>query len=160
MSVIERVSFVELIKTINSNFVDIYIGPYSPEEIKEKLANEFMRLKIYTGGEYVEWLGKVGYRTIALEDGANWVLRKSENKEAFVHVHPSRIPPLTVRVHGNAWKTVVGLLLMYPEYLTVPPDLAQANAFRRGFLNLSPVKGNENMKRVMSVYNLVVSKVF
>ncbi len=151
----ERASFLESIQSINSNFVDLYTGQYSPEEIKEKLVHELTKLKIYCESEYIEWLANSGYRTITLDDGAKWILRKSENKEAFVHVHPSRVPPLTVRVHGNAWKTVVGFLAMNSDGSCHIPTLAQINNFRKEFLDLSPVKGNENLKRVKKVLDLI-----
>lgn len=152
---IHQSKIFEAIKLINANFIDVYTGQFAPLEIQQKIANDLLERHVTNETEYQNWLGEKGFQQLELSDGSNWVLRKSEYKKAFVHIHPSRTPPLVIRFHGNAWKTVVGLLILFPENFNKTPTLAQINTFRREFLNLSPVKGFDNMKRVMSVYEFI-----
>jgi hypothetical protein len=145
----------ELVKTINANFVDVYTGKYSPAEIQELIALELNRKYIGDIKQFQQWLGPKSYQMVSLGDRSVWVLRKSEYKTAFVHIHPSRKPPMAVRIHGNALRTVAGLLILYPEYLQKVPGLERINAFRKEFLGLSPVKGHGNLQRVMKVWNMI-----
>lgn len=145
----------ESIRSINANFVDVYTGRYSPEEVQEVITKELNRRNIGNVMHFQQWLGPKHYQMLSLDDQSVWILRKSEYKAAFVHIHPSRKPPLTVRVHGNAWRTVICLLVMHPEYLKEEPPLEKINSFRQEFLGLSPVKGRENLQRVMRVWNLI-----
>lgn len=147
----------EAVKSINANFIDVYTGKFSPGEIQQKIVDNLLERNLTNETEYQNWLGGKGFQLLELSDGSNWVLRKSEYKKAFVHIHPSRTPPLVIRFHGNAWKTVVGLLILFPENFNKTPTLTQINTFRKEFLNLSPVKGTENMKRVMGVYEFILA---
>lgn len=153
---IQQTEIFEAVKSINSNFIDVYTGIFSPLEIQQEIADELWKRHVTNESVYQSWLGGKGFQMLELNDGSNWVLRKSEYKKAFVHIHPSRTPPLAIRFHGNAWKTVVGLLILFPEYLNKTPTLLQINTFRKEFLHMSPVKGIENLKRIMSVYEIIL----
>jgi hypothetical protein len=153
---IQSPEIFEVVKSINANFIDVYTGELSVLEIQLKIADELSRRNVTNESEYQTWLGEKGFQLLKLCDASSWVLRKSEHKKAFVHIHPSRTPPLAIRFHGNAWKTVVGLLILFPEYLNKIPTLLQINTFRKEFLHLSPVKGTENLKRIMSVYEIIL----
>jgi hypothetical protein len=146
-------------KNINANVVDVYTGRLSPEEIKEAITDKLTMNNIGAKNEFLNCLGPKGFREIVLPDESVWILRKGEYKEAFVHIHPSRKPPLAVRIHGNAWRTVVAFLILFPEFKTKIPTLGGINAFRKKFIGLSPVKGTGNMQRIMNVYNLIVERM-
>lgn len=149
----------DTIKSINANIVDVYTGRLSPEEIKEAIVGKLTMNNIGMIDEFLNCLGPKGFSEIVLPDESVWILRKGEYKEAFVHIHPSRKPPLAVRIHGNAWRTIIAFLIMFPEFKTKKPTLGSINAFRKEFIGLSPVKGNGNMQRIMNVYNLIVEKM-
>lgn len=150
-----RILFFEAIRSVNANFVDVYTGPISSDEIQEIIAKKLSGDQVNNNKAFEEWLGAEQFRIIALDDKSRWVLRLSEYKTEYVHIHPSRTSPMAVRVHGNAWRTVVGLLIMHSGFLNQIPDINTINKFRKEFLNLSPVKGVDNLKRVMSVYELI-----
>ena len=152
-------SMFDDVKSVNSNFVDVYTGEYTSIEIQEMIAKDLIGRNIKNETDFQHWLGVKGYRLITLSDKSMWVLRKSIFKSAYVHINPSRIPPLTFRIHGNAWKTVVGLLIIHPEFIHNVPSFGEINSFRNEYMDLSPVKGNKNLQRVMKVYELIRSYI-
>lgn len=151
----KNMDIFEKVKAINANFVDIYTGPLSPLQITESVASQLSEIGIDNEENFLQWLNPNGFRLTSLHDQSVWVIRKSEYKSAFVHIHPSRNPPLALRVHGNAWKTVLGLFIMYRNDLLVFPNLELINNFRRNYLGLSPVKGESNLVRIQKVYSLI-----
>jgi hypothetical protein len=154
-----RITMLDGIKAINANFVDVYTGHFSEDEIKQCIADQINHLefKDYEGFRY--WLGTKKYQLITLNDKSVWVVRENEQSLNAIHIHPSRKPPLTFRIYGNALKTVVGLLCMQPECLANFPSLVSVNQFRKEFLDLSPVKGVENLQRIMRFYDLIKDRL-
>lgn len=150
---------LKIVKSINANFVDVYTGQYSPLQLQELVARELGNRNIFSLQDLTQWLGVKGFQLLSLNDQSIWVIRKSEYKEALVHIHPSRTPPLAFRIHGNAWKTALLMAMEQPEYLKGLPTLREINNFRKEHLNLSPVKGNENLQRLMKAYELILSGI-
>ncbi|MDP4207645.1 MAG: hypothetical protein Q8928_02410 [Bacteroidota bacterium] len=154
-----RLIMLDRIKAVNANFVDVYTGHFSEGEIKQSIADQLNHLefKDYEGFRY--WLGTKKYQLITLNDESVWVVRESEQFLNVIHIHPSRKPPLTFRIHGNALKTVVGLLCMQPDCQIKSPSLVSVNQLRKEFLDLSPVKGVGNLQRIMRFYDLVKNQL-
>jgi hypothetical protein len=66
------------------------------------------------------------------------VLRLGD-EERFVHLHPGRWSPATVRVRGNVLKTAFLVLVHVQVHGGDPMDRAVINAVRREHLGLSPL---------------------
>ena len=141
------------IKTINSNHVDVYTGQFLPYEIIQNVTLELDKLKITNKQQFTDWLGKASYRLISLSDASVWVVREGKEDERYIHFHPARNFPNAMRIHGNSWKTVIALKLLYP--LRSNFSLSDVNEIRKKYLNLSPIKGLDGSMRLQSAFELL-----
>jgi hypothetical protein len=99
---------IEFLDSVCNNYIDIYTGNLSVEEI-ENLAFQILK----SGGvlnirEFSEWVnaGK-GYRQIKLQNDSEWILRKSEDPEKCIHLHPARTGLYSFRLKASTFKTVL-----------------------------------------------------
>jgi hypothetical protein len=84
-------------------------------------------------------LGK-DYRCLSLPDNSQWTLRLSENDEKFIHIHPSRYSPNTVRVRSSTLQTAITAIVLSELKSKSPLDINIINEAREKYLNESPVK--------------------
>ncbi len=120
--------------------MDLYHGPLSPREIADKVMVELIAAKRETPGGFREWVNTAGgYRVIEFpEDTSRWVLRAGDDAR-FVHVHPARYSPFTVRVRGTVLTTAVTALAYTGLNGGDPLSRSVVNAVRRDYLGLPPV---------------------
>ncbi|MCF8357858.1 MAG: hydantoinase B/oxoprolinase family protein [Prolixibacteraceae bacterium] len=129
---------IENIRSVNSNYVDVYTGKFEPEEIISHIKTKLDEMKVSSQEQFVAWLGKHEYRKITLSDGSGWVLREGNEPGYGIHIHPARTGPHLLRMQGNWWKTAVAIRLFYPEETDPVPELV--NRVRKELLNISPVR--------------------
>jgi len=120
--------------------MDLYHGPLSPREIADAVMAELVSARRETPGEFRKWVEAVGgYRVIEFpEDTSRWVLRAGDG-ERFVHVHPARYSPHTVRVRAPVLATAVLALAYAGLHGGDPASRPVVNAVRREYLGLPPV---------------------
>jgi len=99
-----------------------------------------------------------GYYTMTLSDRSKWVLRLGKDKQAFVHIHPARNSPFTMRVNSNILKSVLALGILVKSGDVNGLELASFNTIRTSILNLSPVKNIEEMKAVERTMKIIFNK--
>lgn len=92
--------------------IDIYAGKLSIDEIKAEVYDFLRKNNLLTAQSYNEHLEKQGdikrrgyYMTLNLSDASEITLRKGEDEQSFVHIHPSRHSPNTFRIRANTMKT-------------------------------------------------------
>src|SRR5262249_49932960 len=73
------------------------------------------------------------------EDNSRWVLRLGDEADRYVHVHPARWAPETLRVRANVLKTAVLVLAYVGIHGGDPLDLTVLNEVRRQFLGRWPL---------------------
>ena len=73
------------------------------------------------------------------EDTSRWVLRAGDEDDRFVHVHPARYSPFTIRVRANVLTTAVMALAYTGLHGGDPLSRPVVNAVRRDYLGLAPV---------------------
>ncbi len=103
------------IGSINSNYVDVYTGHLTVEQLIKGACDELGRLKIRNKNEFSLWMGEWGFKLVTLSDGSVWVLREGADEEFYIHIHPARNSPNIIRIHGNSWKTAIVTKLFYPQ---------------------------------------------
>jgi hypothetical protein len=145
--------FIENIKSINSNYVDIYTGQLSPENLIHAIDEELKKLMINNRKKFSSWLGKHEYRIITLTDQSVWVLREGLDDELYIHIHPARNAPNIARIHGNSWKTILIIKAIYPTL--TEPDKIIINEVRKSYLQLSPIKTINSSPRLMKAIGLL-----
>jgi hypothetical protein len=147
--------FVDRIKLINSNYIDIYTGSLSIATIEEEVFTLLEQGGILTHSDFTNLIQPTGFLLLTLSDQSVWVLREGLNDIQYIHIHPARTTPLAVRVDGNSWKTVLLAALLYPE---IPmPDVYLINSIRKFMLNLSPVKISSSLPRIQKALWLLHS---
>jgi hypothetical protein len=126
---------------VGTKLMDLYHGPFSPREIGEKVLADLTRAGRDAPEAFRAWVeGAGGYRVVEFpEDTSKWVLRYGEEGGRFVHVHPARRSPFTVRVRATGLTTAVMALAYVGVHGGDPLDRKVVNAVRRDYLGLAPV---------------------
>lgn len=137
--------------------MDLYHGPFSPREIGEKVLADLKRARRDAPDAFRAWVeAEGGYRVVEFpEDTSRWVLRYGEEGGRFVHVHPARYSPFSVRVRANVLTTAVMALAHVGVHGGDPLDRKVVNTVRRDFLGLAPVgrdpSGDEGIGSVIAL---------
>ncbi len=103
--------------SIGESLMDLYIGELTPQEIANAVANHLTNESISGPVEYKNWLNleDKDFKIIKLADRSQWTLRLGEKKTKYVHIHPSRYSPHTVRVRSTTLKSAI-LFSTFDEY--------------------------------------------
>ncbi|MCD8177431.1 MAG: hypothetical protein LUE98_08410 [Tannerellaceae bacterium] len=142
--------------TIGSAQLDYYKGGLHVSRIKEEVWQFLSANDLAEKENYKVWLDtNRGYREITLSDNSRWTLRMVE-KENYIHIHPSRQSPHTLRIKANTLKTVLCTLALTKEYCR---DIELINRYRKEYLNLSPIKIGANHTELENTFNLFLQKL-
>ena len=148
-----RDGIIKNVNFINSNHVDIYTGLLTTEQLILGISEELKKLGIEYRDGFASWIGEWGFKLVTLSDGSFWVLRSGKDDELYIHIHPSRISPNMIRIHGNSWKTAVVTKIFYPHLVDM--DSAVINEVRVKHLNLSPIKKLNECQRLLRAMKLL-----
>ena len=87
--------------------MDVYTGTLSPRDLSAWARDEVTRRDLLDRERFRVWLLQAGEYAVFTHpaDGSRWVLRLGDEQGRFVHLHPGRWSPLTVRVRANVLKT-------------------------------------------------------
>ncbi len=154
MSMLKHTSTEELISmldTVCNNYIDIYIGDLTPETIGNEVVCILNSKHILQSDDFARWVAsKRGYRQIELHDRSEWIVRKSDETERYIHIHPARTGLFTIRFKGSTLKTVY-LLRAQTGSLLALPSLGEVNR-NRIEIGLSQVKKLEQGKGILKCY--------
>jgi hypothetical protein len=131
-----------LLVKIGESQMDLYYGKLSPAEIAQQTIEYLAINSLKNKNEYSDWLCSVGneYKTIALNDRSVWTLRSGDEEKRFVHIHPGRYSPHTVRVKALTLKSVISVLAYLRTHPPPSVDIYLINEVRKKYLNAPPVK--------------------
>jgi len=126
---------------VGTRLMDLYHGPFAPREVADKVLAELRAAERESPEAFRAWVEAAeGYRTIDfMEDASRWVLRLGEVGGRFVHVHPARGSPFTVRVRANVLVTAVMALAFAGIHGGDPLGRKVVNTVRRDYLGLEPL---------------------
>ena len=121
--------------------MDLYVGPLGTEEIAGRVLDQLRADGRLDLDAYRAWLdGLGGYAVLTVpDDRSRWALRLGRPEGRYVHLHPGRYSPHTVRVQANALKTAVVAHALAGLTGGSPTDVAQVNEARKRYLGLPPV---------------------
>lgn len=127
---------------IGESQMDLYFGKYSVSEISEHILNALHRKKIFSSEQYKNWLAKDGkdYQLVELKDKSIWTLRQGDDVSRYVHIHPGRYSPNTIRVKATTLKTAIFLLCIEQLGEINPFETDTVNQIRKKYLNEPPLK--------------------
>jgi len=130
---------INLFGPVCNNYIDIYTGTMTPEAVGEAVISILKANGVLQTEAFTRWVAeKNGYRKIRLDDRSEWIVRKSDEPERYIHVHPARSGRFTVRFKGSTLKTVYLLKISETDSPEIPsPEIVNRVRIRIG---LSPVK--------------------
>jgi len=142
---------IELLDPICNNYIDIYTGSLTPEEIGRKVLEVLKSKQTLLSANFECWLDATSeYQKITLQDDSEWVLRKSADAERYIHLHPARTGKFSYRFKGSTLKTIF-MLKASATALKQPLSLENVNRIRIT-VGLSPVKKLEKGKGILNCY--------
>lgn len=157
----EKISVKELQKmllVIGESQMDLYLGELSPQKICDEIINQLILNDALAFEEYKKWLFEKGkdYKLTEISDSSVWTLRLGNEEERYVHLHPGRYSPFTLRVKALTLKTAIAVLIVNFERNFPLIDTLQINEIRKKILNSPPVKNvsaNSAVVRIMKIIN-------
>lgn len=148
-----KAEIIANIKSINSNYVDIYTGIKTPEEITLDIYHQLGEQNALEKKAFSLWLEQKEFHLLTISDQSIWVLREGLEEERFIHIHPARNAPNIIRLHGNSWKTAVMVKTHGYSFNTM--SVREINEIRINILGLSPLKNLEKSQRLISAFKLL-----
>jgi hypothetical protein len=146
---------------IGESQMDLYFGEYSPVKISEQMLDYFHSKKILSSSQYQDWLSKVGmdYQLVELKDKSIWTLRLGDDVSRYVHIHPGRYSPNTVRVKATTLKTAI-ILLCFEQLGEIKSfETETVNNIRKKYLDEPPLKSFSNASGLGRITNLLSKKL-
>jgi len=134
-----------------NNYIDIYTGTMTPAAIGSAVIAFLQSNHILQKEKFIRWItaGK-GYRKIALDDHSEWIIRVSENPDRYIHIHPARSGPFTIRFKGSTLKTVYLLKTGFGGQVEMLSTELINRARKQ--INLSPISSLDRCKGIMHCY--------
>jgi hypothetical protein len=159
IEILEELKFYLL--KIGESQMDLYIGKYSPKEIATQIIDPLKRKKVFSLKPYQNWLDKEEkkYQLIGLKDKSMWTLRLGEEPERYVHIHPGRYSPHTIRVKATTLKTAI-MILCYKQHGEIKSiETETVNFIRKKYLNEPPIKTFANTSGLRRMINILSKKL-
>jgi hypothetical protein len=139
-----------LLKKLGNSQMDIYYGSLSLEELFKQVLSQ---IPVADEAACLAWL-KGGYKEITLSDTSRWILLEGNVPGQYIHLHPARYSPGSMRVKAPILKTAIACIVCHPGL--TQPDLIMVNQIRTSILQLSPVKDLAQCKHLWQVMNMLL----
>ncbi len=156
----EKISVEELQKTllvIGESQMDLYVGELSPLKICDEIVSKLESTGVLAFEAYKKWLfeKRNEYKLIEISDNSVWTLRLGNKREKYIHIHPGRYSPITLRVKALTLKTAIAVLIINYEKNFPLMNTLQINDVRKKILNSPPVKKVSSNSAVVRVINIL-----
>jgi hypothetical protein len=141
--------------------MDLYFGEDTPVKISEQILDYLHSKKLLSSGQYQDWLAEDGklYQLVELRDKTIWTLRLGDDAERYVHIHPGRYSPNTVRVKATTLKTAIFLLCFEQLGEINFFETETVNNIRKKYLDEPPLKSFSKASRLGSLMDLFRNKM-
>ena len=123
------------LQKIGNSQMDLYTGAFSIDDICQQVRAHLKGIDALEI-EGFEALLRQGYYKCSLDDRSEWILRKGEETNRYVHIHPGRHSPHTTRIRAATLKTIVACWKIHGIKTLA---IQEVNAVRVEILALSPV---------------------
>lgn len=142
---------INLLDPVCNNYIDLYTGSLTSEQIARQVIAILRSMQVLDVEKFTHWVnGHYGYRKITLSDHSEWIVRRGNESERFVHLHPSRTGLYSVRFKGSTLKTIF-LLKINKQVAEKEPSLHIINRVRMQ-VGLSPINKLDPNKGILSSY--------
>ena len=140
---------------MGNNLLDLYYGDLCVNDIIKECYQQFQKENIDNSHKLAIWLFPKEYRKIVLSDSSIWIIKPGTDNDRFIHIHPAKDSPFSIRVRGTTLKTVVALKT---ETVNSERDfqlnIQAVNRIRTKHLDLSPVKSLETDKGIERIWKI------
>lgn len=127
------------VSVLGNSQMDVYYGWLDVPALAEEVITQLTDVPLTGEQDYRQWLAEEGgYRKMILSDTSEWILLHGIEPGRYVHLHPARYSPHSMRVKATTLKTAVACMVCYPG--NNEPSLEELNLLRSSLLQLSPVK--------------------
>lgn len=141
----------DLLDPICNNYIDIYTGIMTPETIGNGVISILKSKGVLLKDDFIHWVvTNKGYQQIKLDDQSIWVVRKSNESDRYIHIHPARTGPLSIRFKGSTLKTAYKLKTSFEGHIETI-SMENVNLIRKQ-IGLSPIKKLERTKGILNCY--------
>lgn len=140
---------------IGESLMDLYLGQLTPKQISDSIIEFSRQNKIFNIEDFKEWLKeeRTDYRIIQLGDRSKWTLRLGREEDRYIHIHPSRYSPHTLRIRSTSLKSAILYRVLAKHYSG--NQLARVNAVRKEYLDLPPLKSLKSGSALQSLIKLL-----
>jgi hypothetical protein len=143
------------LSALGENLLDFYTGELTVENICSECLFFFKNANINSTSDFHEWLKPLEYRKITLSDTSIWIIREGLDPERYIHIHPAKQSPFSIRVRAATLKTVAVLRIQSCDIQNIiNENLQTVNKTRKQLLNLSPVKSLHPEKGILRLWRL------
>lgn len=150
--------FVHLL-ALGGSQMDMYTGRLSPEEIFKEIRVQLKAAGIDSRDGYEVWLAeKNHYATLVLSDTSRWILRLAADKALYIHLHPGRYSPHTLRVKAAALKTALAWWVARQHHTLTGDLLGDLNRVRKE-IRLSPLRNAAESNHILEIMALLSEEV-
>lgn len=126
---------------VGSRLMDLYTGPHAPAEVAELVFADLRANDRFGFDPLARWLQQQGeYALTQLPDGSKWTIRLGPADGRYIHLHPGRWAPNTLRVQANTLRSAVMAHAHAGLTGGAPDDLRVVNEARKRYLGLLPVR--------------------
>lgn len=143
---------------IGESLTDLYTGKLSIQEIVSGINSELVYQSTFTEQAFTKWINNTDklYRKVYLKDSSFWILKISDNLTNYIHIHPGKYSPNTLRVRSLTLKTAIltSAYLRIIKSPTITRDMI--NFVRKKYLDQPPIKsfsGEKGLGRVIELIN-------
>lgn len=154
---LRKAELLAIIQKIGNSMIDIYYGALSIDAIITEIRNHLVEGDHFERDKFETYIhqAQAAYVNIVISDTSVWTLLIGNDHECYIHIHPARKSPYTLRVRALALKTALILNIYYSSTLESGDLVLLVNEVRQNFLNESPIKNisyTKNLRRVIDLF--------
>jgi hypothetical protein len=144
------------LKVLGNSQMDLYLGDLEETDISRQVLQVLNALDIHTEQQYQHWLEQHHhYRSITLSDSSVWILRLGKERDKYVHIHPGRYSPATIRVKAAVLKTAIAVWVYLKNGLIGEVNEDSLNRARKEVPGLPPVKSLTESRAILKMTGIL-----
>ncbi len=132
--------------------MDLYTGNLTTLDITQEIKLHLAKANKLDKNTYTDWIKQNGFAKIQLSDRSEWILLLGNTADKYIHIHPARYSPCSIRVKASTIKTVMALTIEMPNLEAI--NTSEINDLRKK-IKLSPIKNLEESSNIKNLYLLI-----
>jgi hypothetical protein len=148
-------AYLQQLKRLGASQFDLYTGLLTSNQAVEEVFCYLQKNNCAAFLTYAAWIHENGgFQNITLSDTSIFTLRFLNDPKLFIHVHPARYSPHTLRIKANAMKSAIVYAIKHPLSITL--ELETINQIRAE-LSLSPIRSAVQANEINKCLNLLMN---